>query len=480
MLARLPYHVAGEDLRPALSGDLPAATAKLVSDKSTYEAGEFARLDIVSPFEGLALVTLEADRVLVSKWVKVSAGTNAAQMEVPEGYSGRAFLSASLVRSSKDAARFLKAYARATAPVTLNMKPRTLGVKLEAPAVVPDTRELKVTVKSDAPGRVFLWAVDTGILSLTGYRTPSPVHALLEDRGLQVDTRQTLEGLMPEGMKLPGEAPFGGGFGSAQRRNPNAPQRGESIRMSIAISFEEAAFGCEKAVTVERYETCDTCHGNGCAPGTSPEVCPDCHGTGTVQVRRQTPMGVFATSSPCPKCGGKGRIIHQPCKDCRGSGMVRKKKTIQASIPAGIDNGQTISIRGQGNAGKNGGPAGDLLITITVRPHELFRREGTSVLCEAPITFTQAVLGAELEIPTIDGRVKYTIPEGTQTGTVFRLRGKGIPVLNGRGRGDQYVTVTIETPRDLNREQKEALKKFSETLGEGNYEKHRSFFGKKK
>ena len=273
---------------------------------------------------------------------------------------------------------------------------------------------------------------------------------------------------------------FGGGFGGGRRTNPNAPQRGESIRMSIAISFEEAAFGCEKAVTVERYETCDTCHGNGCAPGTSPEVCPDCHGTGTVQVRRQTPMGVFATSSPCPKCGGKGRIIHQPCKDCRGSGMVRKKKTIQASIPAGIDNGQTISIRGQGNAGKNGGPAGDLLITITVRPHELFRREGTSVLCEAPITFTQAVLGAELEIPTIDGRVKYTIPEGTQTGTVFRLRGKGIPVLNGRGRGDQYVTVTIETPRDLNREQKEALKKFSETLGENNYEKRRSFFGKKK
>ena len=273
---------------------------------------------------------------------------------------------------------------------------------------------------------------------------------------------------------------FGGGFGGGRRTNPNAPQRGESIRMSIAISFEEAAFGCEKAVTVERYETCDTCHGNGCAPGTSPEVCPDCHGTGTVQVRRQTPMGVFATSSPCPKCGGKGRIIHQPCKDCRGSGMVRKKKTIQASIPAGIDNGQTISIRGQGNAGKNGGPAGDLLITITVRPHELFRREGTSVLCEAPITFTQAVLGAELEIPTIDGKVKYTLPEGTQSGTTFRLKGKGIPSINGRGRGDQYVTVTIETPRDLNREQKEALKRFSETLGEGNYEKHRSFFGKKK
>ena len=271
---------------------------------------------------------------------------------------------------------------------------------------------------------------------------------------------------------------FGGGFGGGRRTNPNAPQRGESIRMSIAISFEEAAFGCEKEVTVERYETCDTCHGNGCAPGTSPEVCPDCHGTGTVQVRRQTPMGVFATSAPCAKCGGKGRIIHQPCKDCRGSGMVRKKKTIQASIPAGIDNGQTISIRGQGNAGKNGGPAGDLLITITVRPHELFRREGTSVLCEAPITFTQAVLGAELEIPTIDGKVKYTLPEGTQSGTTFRLKGKGIPSINGRGRGDQYVTVYIETPKNLNKEQKEALRKFAETMGESNYEEQKKFFKK--
>ena len=271
---------------------------------------------------------------------------------------------------------------------------------------------------------------------------------------------------------------FGGGFGGGRRTNPNAPQRGESTRMSLTISFEEAAFGCEKAVTVERMEQCETCHGSGCAAGTTPEVCPDCHGTGTVQVRRQTPMGVFATSSPCPKCGGKGRIIHQPCTDCRGSGAVRKRKTIKATIPAGIDNGQTISIRGQGNAGKNGGAPGDLLITITVRPHELFRREGTSVLCEAPITFTQAVLGAELEIPTIDGKVKYTLPEGTQSGTTFRLKGKGIPSINGRGRGDQYVTVYIETPRNLNREQKEALKKFAETLGEGNYDEHRKFFKK--
>ena len=271
---------------------------------------------------------------------------------------------------------------------------------------------------------------------------------------------------------------FGGGFGGGRRTNPNAPQRGESIRLSLAISFEEAAFGCEKSVTVERMETCETCHGNGCAPGSTPEVCPECHGTGTVQVRRQTPMGVFATSSPCTRCGGKGKIIHQPCKDCHGTGAVRKRKTIQASIPAGIDNGQTISIRGQGNAGKNGGPAGDLLITITVRPHELFRREGTSVLCEAPITFAQAVLGAELEIPTIDGKVKYELPEGPQSGTTFRLKGKGIPALNGRGRGDQYVTVYIETPRNLNKEQKEALKKFAESMGDSNYEARPKFFKK--
>ena len=272
---------------------------------------------------------------------------------------------------------------------------------------------------------------------------------------------------------------FGGGFGGGQRRNPNAPQRGESIRASVSASFTEAAFGCEKSVTLERSEQCPTCKGNGCAPGTTPEICPDCHGTGTVQTRRQTPMGVFASNGPCRKCGGTGRLIHQPCSDCRGTGAVRKRKTIKINIPAGIDHGQTISLRGQGNAGKNGGPAGDLLITVMVQPHELFHRDGVDVFCEAPITFAQAVLGAELEIPTIDGKVKYSIPEGTQTGTVFRLKGKGIPVLNGRGRGDQYVTVTIETPRNLNKEQKEALRRFSETLGESNYEKRKSFFKKK-
>lgn len=270
---------------------------------------------------------------------------------------------------------------------------------------------------------------------------------------------------------------FGGGFGGT-RANPNAPQRGESLRTSVTISFEEAAFGCEKEVSIDRVEQCGECHGSGCAAGTTAEVCPDCRGSGVVQQRRQTPLGFMSTSAPCGRCGGKGRIIHQPCKHCGGKGMVRKRKTLSVNIPAGIDNAQTISLRGQGNAGKNGGPAGDLLIVVAVRPHDIFRREGTSVLCEAPITFTQAVLGAELEIPTIDGKVKYSIPEGTQSGTTFRLKGKGIPGLNGRGRGDQYVTVYIETPRNLSREQKEALKKFSELLGEKNYEDSKGFFGK--
>ena len=270
---------------------------------------------------------------------------------------------------------------------------------------------------------------------------------------------------------------FGGGFGGT-RVNPNAPQRGESLRTSVTITFEEAAFGCEKEISIERVEQCDTCHGTGCERGTTAEVCPDCHGSGMVQQRRQTPLGFMSTSAPCSRCGGKGKIIHQPCKACRGSGQLRRRKTLKVSIPAGIDNGQTISLRGQGNAGKNGGPAGDLLIVIAVRPHEIFRREGTSVLCEAPITFTQAALGAELEIPTIDGKVKYSIPEGTQSGTTFRLKGKGIPGLNGRARGDQYVTVYIETPRNLNREQKEALKKFAESVGDNNYEERKKFFKK--
>ncbi len=268
---------------------------------------------------------------------------------------------------------------------------------------------------------------------------------------------------------------FGGGFGGGTRSR-TGPQRGDSLRMGLTISFEEAAFGCEKEVSLERVEQCETCKGSGAAPGTSPETCTGCGGSGTAQQRRQTPMGVFATTGPCPKCGGKGKVISTPCKSCGGSGQTRKRKTVKVTIPAGIDDRQIISLRGQGNAGRNGGPAGDLQIVITVQPHQLFRRDGADVYCDAPITFTQAVLGGELEIPTIDGKVSYTLPEGTQTGTTFRLKGKGIPVVNGRGRGDQFVTVHIETPRGLNREQKEALRKFSDTLKEHNYKERKSFF----
>ena len=272
---------------------------------------------------------------------------------------------------------------------------------------------------------------------------------------------------------------FGGGFGGGGGRTRNGPQRGESIQMRVNLTFEEAAFGCEKEITVERIEQCETCHGSGAAAGTSPETCPNCHGSGQVQQRRQTPMGVFATTGPCPQCGGKGKIIKTPCDKCGGNGQVRRRKTMKVNIPAGIDHGQTVSLRSQGNAGKNGGPAGDLLLVISIAPHQFFRRDGIHVYCDASITFTQAVLGGELEIPTIDGKVKYEIPEGTQTGTTFRLRGKGIPQVNGRGRGDQYVTVNIETPRNLNREQKEALRKFSESLGEGDHEEKKGFFNKK-
>jgi len=271
---------------------------------------------------------------------------------------------------------------------------------------------------------------------------------------------------------------FGGGFGGASRANPNAPQRGESLRTSVTIDFEEACFGCEKEVIIERVEPCAECRGSGCEKGTTAEVCPECGGRGVVQRRQQTPLGYMATTANCQRCGGRGRIIHKPCKTCGGRGMVRRRKTIKVSIPAGIDNGQTISLRAQGNAGRNGGPAGDLLIVVAVRPHDVFRREGSSILCEAPITFAQAALGAELEIPTIDGKVKYSIPEGTQSGTTFRLKGKGVPGMNGRARGDQFVTVYIETPRNLNREQKAALRKFSELLGEKNYEETKGFFGK--
>ena len=256
---------------------------------------------------------------------------------------------------------------------------------------------------------------------------------------------------------------FGGG---ASRRAQNGPQRGESIRARLVISFEEAAFGCQRDVQVPRVEECPDCHGSGCEVGTTPEVCPDCRGTGSVRVQQRTPFGVVQSSSSCPRCGGQGRIIHSPCARCRGQGAVRNQKTLNVSIPAGIDDGQAVSLRGQGNAGKNGGPAGDLLITVQVRPHERFAREGNNIYIAEDISFVQAALGAEIEVPTLDGKVSLNIPEGTQTGSVFRLRNKGVPNMRGVGRGDEYVTVNIVTPKNLSGRQKELLKELGESFGE--------------
>ena len=270
---------------------------------------------------------------------------------------------------------------------------------------------------------------------------------------------------------------FGGGRRGGDARR-NGPRQGANLRAGVRITFDDAIRGVEKELEITLKEECKTCNGSGAKPGTSPETCPKCKGTGQVVFTQQSMFGTVRNVQTCPDCNGSGQIIRNKCTDCSGTGYIKVRKRIKVPIPAGIDNGQTISIRGQGHAGKNGGPSGDLLITITVRPHELFRREGTSVLCEAPITFAQACLGAELEIPTIDGKVKYELPEGTQSGTTFRLKGKGIPELNGRGRGDQYVTVYIETPRNLNREQKDALKKFAESVGDNNYEERRKFFRK--
>jgi len=270
------------------------------------------------------------------------------------------------------------------------------------------------------------------------------------------------------------------GFGGSTRSNPNAPRRGENVRASANISFEEAAFGCKKEVTIAKVETCADCKGTGCAPGTTPEVCPDCKGSGQVTVNQRTPFGVMQSSSPCSKCHGSGKIIHQPCRSCRGLGSIRRQHKVEVNIPAGIDDGQTISKPGGGNAGVNGGPAGDLLVTVIVRPHARFERDGTSVLLEQEISYAQAALGSEVEVPTLDGKVKLTIPEGTQPGAVFRLRGKGIPYLRGSGRGDQFVTVNIKVPKNLTGSQKELLRQFAASMGEMDGDTGRGFFGRKK
>ena len=273
---------------------------------------------------------------------------------------------------------------------------------------------------------------------------------------------------------------FGGGFSGGSRSNPNAPRRGSDIVVSLNIKFMEACKGIVRDIEINRVETCPDCNGSGAKAGTQAKTCPDCHGSGKINVRQQTVFGTMQSTRVCTKCGGKGTIISDPCQTCKGKGKVRRNKTIRVNVPAGIDDEQSFRVRDEGNAGSNGGPNGDLLVTVHVRNHSIFTRDGANVHCQMPISFTQAALGATIEVPTLDGKVRYTIPEGTQTGTVFRLRGKGIPYVGYKTRGDQFVTVVVETPTKLTREQKELLKQLESSVGDDGQPKRKSFFDKLK
>ncbi len=270
---------------------------------------------------------------------------------------------------------------------------------------------------------------------------------------------------------------FGGGGGTGRGRRSGAVD-GNDIYARVSVTFEEAAFGCKKDVTYNRIEPCAECGGSGAEKGTSPTTCTQCHGTGQITVQQRTPLGVMQSSSPCPTCRGTGKIITNPCKNCKGKGNVRISKKLGVSIPSGIDNGQRMAIRDQGDAGRNGGSNGDLIIEVTVRRHSVFEREGNNIYCEIPITFAEAALGAEIEVPTLEGNIKQDIPEGTQSGASFTVRGKGIPDINTKRKGDLVFTVFVEVPKNLSNEQKELLRKFSTACGEKNNTKKASFFKK--
>ncbi len=269
---------------------------------------------------------------------------------------------------------------------------------------------------------------------------------------------------------------FGGG--SSSRRASNIID-GEDILTRVNISFEEAAFGCKKEVTFSRIEACPDCGASGAAKGTKPETCSACGGRGTVTVQQQSMFGYVQTQRACQNCRGTGKIIKMPCKNCNGKGFIKINKKLDVSIPAGIDNAQRIVLRGQGSAGRNGGVNGDLIIDVRVRPHAVFEREGNNLYCDVPISFAEATLGAEIDVPVLGGKTeKYTIPEGTQTGTSFTLRGKGIADVNTKRRGDLIITVNVETPKNLTAEQKKLLSAFASSLGESNSGKKESFFKK--
>ncbi len=258
---------------------------------------------------------------------------------------------------------------------------------------------------------------------------------------------------------------FGGGFGGNGKRR-NGPQKGADLEYNLNLTFEEAVFGVEKQVTITRSENCEKCDGTGAKSGTHAHTCDKCGGTGQMRVQRNTPLGSFVSMNTCDKCGGKGKIITDPCPECKGKGKVRKQRKIKINVPAGVDTGNVMPIRGQGEHGNNGGPAGDLYVNIRVMPHEKFKRKGFDIYIDTHISFVKATLGIELTVETVDGDVKYEVPAGTQPGTVFRLKGKGVPRVNGHGRGDQYVNVIVDIPKNLNQKEKEALLMYMEASGE--------------
>lgn len=272
---------------------------------------------------------------------------------------------------------------------------------------------------------------------------------------------------------------FGGGFGGSARRR-NAPQKGNDIRYDARIKFEEAAFGVDREIKIDRQEECEVCGGSGAKPGTSRKTCPTCGGSGEIKTYKDTMFGRMVSATTCHTCRGEGTIVEQPCENCQGRGRVRKTKKIEIKIPAGVDDGSVIKLSGEGEPGLRGGPRGDLYVAISVEPHELFKRDGYDIYYDIPITFVQAALGDEIEVPTLDGKVKYKVAEGTQSGTVFRLKGKGVPHLRTGARGDQYVKVVVEVPRSLSEKQKEILRDFAKETGEEVHEQKKGFFEKVK
>ncbi|PTM59500.1 molecular chaperone DnaJ [Desmospora activa] len=283
-----------------------------------------------------------------------------------------------------------------------------------------------------------------------------------------------------------GGADFGFGdifdmFFGGRRANPNAPRQGADLEYRLAISFKDAVFGKEMELTIPRTETCHTCHGNGAKPGSQPETCTECQGTGQAESVQSTPFGRIVNKRICQQCGGTGKMIREKCDDCAGSGKVKKRKKIHVNIPSGIDEGKQLRIAGEGEAGINGGPPGDLYILIQIKPHDFFKRSGDDITCELPITFVQAGLGDEVVVPTLDGKkAKMKIPAGTQTGAEFRLRGKGVPRLYGNGEGDQRVKVKVVTPTNMTEEQKRILREFGRLSGDYISEQNSSFFDKMK